>query len=214
MAVLHLTRKSMTNLDDGKNRLPLPKPPLLLNGQVIQEVQSYKYLGVQINAQLCWKEQVQRAVANATKWLLQYRRITRPATRTSSKLMRKLYISVALPKITYGIDIWYTPPNKKAGQTRNLGSARALHQLQRAQRIASLAIIGALRMTPTDFMDAHAGLPPIELALAKATHRAMIRLLTLPDTHLLHPLIVSTRENLPSKHLSPIASLLQIFKLH
>ena len=42
----------------------------------------------------------------------------------------------------------------------------------------SLAIIGALRMTPTDFTDAHAGLLPIELAIAKATER----LLTLPDT--------------------------------
>lgn len=118
-AILHLTRKTTTDPEDNNNRIPLPRPPLTINDQTIAEVQSYKYLGIQIDAQLRWKEQAQRAVANATKWLLQYRRLTRPSTGTSARLMRQLYISVALPKITYGLDIWYTPPCKKPGQTRN-----------------------------------------------------------------------------------------------
>ena len=114
---------------------------------------------------------------------------------------------------TYGLDIWYTPPIKKPGQTRNSGSAGALRQLQKVQRIASLAIVGALRSTPTDFLDAHAGLLPIELALLKATHRAMTRMMTLPNTHPLHPMIAYTKENPPRKHHSPIATLLKTFKL-
>ena len=137
------------------------KPPLLVDGQTITEVQSYKYLGLIINVQLRWKEQAQRVVANATKWLLQYRRLIRPSTGTSARLMQQLYLSVALPKITYGLDIWYTPASKRPGQTRNTRSARELHQLQKTQRIASLAIIGALRTTPINFVDAHAGLLPI-----------------------------------------------------
>lgn len=87
-----------------------PPPPLTVDGQAITIVQSYKYLGVQIDTQLRWNEQVQRVVVNTTKWLLQYRRLTRPSSRTSTRLMQQLYISVALPKITYGLDIWYTPP--------------------------------------------------------------------------------------------------------
>ena len=212
-AVLHFTRKTMMDPEDENNRIPVPKPPLTIGGQTIEEVQSYKYLGIQIDAQLRWKEQAQRAVANATKWLLQYRRLTRPTTGTSSRLMRQLYIAVALPKITYGLDIWYIPPSKKAGQTKNSGSAGALRQLQKVQRIASLAINGALRMTPTDFLDAHAGLLPIEFALLKAAHRATIRLLTLPDTHPLYGIVKSTRDSPPTRHLSPIASLIKTFKL-
>jgi hypothetical protein len=107
--------------------------------------------------QLRWKEQAQRTVANATKWLLQYRRLTKPSTGASAKLMRRLYVSVVLPKITYGLDVWYIPPNKRAGQTKNSGSSAALRQLQKTQRIATLAITGTLRSTPTDFADAHAG---------------------------------------------------------
>ena len=129
-AVLHLTRKTRADPNDNISRIPLEKPPLTLNGQVIAEVQSYKYLGIQIDAQLRWKEQVQRTVANATKWLLQYHRLTRPSSGTCAKLMRHLYIAVALPRITYGLDVWYTPPRKKAGQTRNSGSAAALRQLK------------------------------------------------------------------------------------
>jgi ribonuclease HI len=212
-AVLHLTRRTTEDPEDTTSRISLPKPPLIVDNQTIAEVQSYKYLGVQIDTQLRWKEQVQRAVSNATKWLLQYRRLTRPSSGTNARLMRQLYISVALPKITYGLDIWYTPPTKRAGQTRSTGSAAALRQLQKTQRIATLAIIGALRTTPTDFADAHAGLLPIELALLKATHRATIRLLTLPPTHPLHSVVNKTRHNPPKKHASPIANLLRTFKL-
>ena len=213
-AVLHLTRKTTADPKDNRNRIPLTRPPLTVNGQVIKEVLSYKYLGVQIDAQLRWKEQAQRAIANATKWLLQFRRLTRPSTGTSAELMRQLYLAVALPKITYGLDVWYTPLNKRAGQTKNSGSAAVLRQLQKTQRIATLAITGALRTTPTDFADVHAGVLPIELALLKATHRALTRLLTLPPTHPLHSIVTHTKNNPPRKHASSFANLLRIFKMN
>ena len=152
---------------------------------------------------------------NATKWLLQYGRLTRPSSGTSAKLMRQLYISVTLPKITYGLDIWYTPPTKVAGQTRNSGSTGVLHQLQKVQHIALLAIVGALCTTPTDFLDAHTGLLPIKLTLLKASHRATIRMLTLPPTHPLATIVSSIKSNpnLSQKHSSPLANLIRIFKL-
>ena len=113
-AILHLSRKTTLDLEVDNHRIPLYRPALMVNGQIIKEVSSYKYLGVQIDAQLRWKEQAQQAIANTTKWLLQFRRLTRPSSGTCSKLMRQLYLAVALPKITYGLDIWYTPPNKRA----------------------------------------------------------------------------------------------------
>ena len=212
-AILHLTRKTRIDPEDDSKRIPLEKPLLIVNNKTIGEVQFFKYLGILIDAQIRWKEQVNRAVANATKWLLQFRRLTRPSTGTSARLMRQLYISVALPKITYGLDIWYTPPNKRPGQTKNSGSAGVLCQLQKIQRIATLAITGALRTTPNDFADAHAGLLPIELALQKATHRAAIRILTLPSKHPLHSIVQQVKASPPQRHASPIANLLRIFNL-
>ena len=184
----------------------------VVSGQRIQQVSSFKYLGVQVDMQLNWKEQAQQATANTTKWIPQYRRLTRPTTGVSNKLMRQLYLAVALPKITYGLDIWYSPPLKPPGATRNTGSVGTLRCLQKVQCTATLAITGALRTTPTDLLDAHAGVLPMELALAKVCHRAMVRMLTLPDTHPLQQLINKARRHAPSKHQGPIDHLLKTLK--
>src|SRR5258707_11967569 len=99
------------------------------------------------------------------------------------------YLTVALPKITYRIDVWYTPPNKLAEATRNAGSVGMLKSLQLLQRITTLAITGALRTTPTDLLKAHMGVFPLKLTLLKTCHRATVSLLMLPTTHPLHSLI-------------------------
>lgn len=78
-AILHLSRKTTLDPEVDNHRIPLYRPALMVNGQIIKEVSSYKYLGVQIDAQLRWKEQAQQAIANTTKWLLQFRRLTRPS---------------------------------------------------------------------------------------------------------------------------------------
>ena len=211
--VMHLSRKTSLDPDSEQGRILLERPKLTLEGQDIQEVNCFKYLGVQIDSQLRWKEQAQRATANATKWTLQYRRLTRPSTGVGPKLMRQLYLSVALPKITYGIDVWYTPPNKPAGYTKNSGSVGALHNLQKTQRLATTAITGTLRSSPMDLIDAHAGVLPMELALMKACHRSLMRTLTLRNTHPLFQIIRKAKRYPPEKHLSPLDQLLKIFKM-
>ena len=97
--------------------------------------------------------------------------------------MCQLYIVVALPKITYGIDIWYYPPNKQEGHTRNSGSVMFLCNLQKIQCIAVLTITGTLRSSPNDYIDIHANIFLLELALSKACHNAIICYLTLPETN-------------------------------
>ena len=110
---------------------------------------------------------------------------------------------------TYGIP----PPTKPTGFTKNTGSVGALQNLEKAQRIATTAITGTLRSAPTDLIDAHAGLLPMELALRKACHRAMLRCLTLPVTHSLHQVVRTAKRHPPEKHLGPLDQLLKIFKL-
>ena len=146
--MLHASQRMQADTVNPAKRICLDRPPLVIEGQLIQEVQSFKYLGIQVDAYLSWKEQAQRAAANATKWILQFRRLTRPATGVSSKLMRQLYLAVALPKIAYGIDVWYLPPHKPVGATRNVGSVGTLRALQKVQRISrSLAAYALLQLT-------------------------------------------------------------------
>jgi ribonuclease HI/endonuclease/exonuclease/phosphatase family metal-dependent hydrolase len=212
-AIVHFTRRTDPDPDSERGRIPMATPTLILEGQAVKQTECYKYLGIQIDSQLRWKEQAQRATANATKWIMQYRRLTRVNTGVGSKLMRQLYLAVALPKITYGLDVWYTPPTKPAGYTNNIGSVGVLRNLQKVQRMATTAITGTLRSTPTDLIDAHAGIFPMEIALIKACHRAIIRTLSLPDAHPLHHVIKEAKRHPPTKHLGPLDQLIKTFAL-
>ena len=211
--VLHISRKTMPDPDSANGRIPLPKPNLLLEGQLVQQVSSFKYLGIQIDANLRWKEQAQRATANATKWILQFRRLTRVSSGIKAKLMRQLYLAGALPKISYGIDVWYTPPSKPIGYTRNTGSVGALRNLEKIQRMATLAITGTLRSSPNNYVDVHANVLPMDLALLKACHNAIVRYLTLPSTNPVHQIIRNAKRNPPTRHPSPLDNLIKLLSL-
>ena len=135
-AIMHLSRKSVQDPNNNNERIPIPRPDLVLEGQIIKEVHTYKYLGILIDNWLKWKEQAQQATANTTKWILQFRRLTKPPTSIKPKLLWQLYIAVTLPKITYGLVAWYLPPNKQEGKTKQSGSITILRNLQKIQRMA------------------------------------------------------------------------------
>jgi len=212
--VMHVLKKTQPDPQREDKRIPLDRPELIVEGKTYREVSSFKYLGVRIDNKLGWTEQAQVSNASATKWIMQFKRLTRPTTGVSSKLMRQLYLSVAIPKLTYGADIWFTPPHKQTGATNNSGSVGLLNILQKTQRLATISIVGALRSTPSDLLDAHSGVLPMELMLWKSCHQALVRLLTLPKSHPLHKTIQKAKTLPPNKHLSPIDQLLEIFKLH
>jgi len=165
LAALHCTEKREKDPDrPGKTRL-LSYPELKINGKAIKSVDSYKYLGINIDRRLRWTVQMQKTISKATSYVLLFRRLTRQSIGVSANLMRKLYLSVVIPKMTYGLDVWYTPPHKLKGRKRQTGSVKALKEFKKIQRIATLAITGALRTTPNELLDSHAGLLPINLLL-------------------------------------------------
>ena len=47
--------------------------------------------------------------------------------------MRQLYISVAVPKMTYALDVWFVPPHKKEGKRNNSSSVRVLKSMGKIQ---------------------------------------------------------------------------------
>ena len=89
-AILHFTRKTSLNPESDNGCIPLHRPTLVLENQVVQEVEVYKYLGIQVDTHLRWREQAQRAMANTTKWILQFRRLTWPSTGVKARLMCQL----------------------------------------------------------------------------------------------------------------------------
>ena len=125
--------------------------------------------------------------------------------------MQRLYLAIAVPKITYAADVWYMPPQKPEGRKKSTGSVFTLQELTKVQRIALLAITGGLRTTPTDILDTHADLLPMDLVLLKSCHQAFLCICALPETHPLHEIVGNLHNHPQCKHASAIQNLLQIF---
>ena len=79
-----------------------------------------------------------------SKWVLAFRRLAQPTTGVQPKLMRQLYIAVAVPKIAYVVDMWYTPVSKMCSRQRLSRSVSITAKLATVQRMATIAITGAL----------------------------------------------------------------------
>ena len=77
--------------------------------------------------------------------------------------------------------------------------------------MATIAINGALRTTPTDILDIHAGIMPLECTMLKVCHRALVRLCTLPELHPLHQVIREYRSVHARKHRMPLHKLMDLF---
>ena len=73
--LLDLTRRKVKDLMRPQKSVPQPRPDLTLNGQIIKSMMTVKFLGLHINRELKWKEQIAVAIGkagigldNATDW--------------------------------------------------------------------------------------------------------------------------------------------------
>ena len=129
--------------------------------------------------------------------------------------MRHLYRAVGIPKLTYALEDWYDPPTKVPGKRNTAGSVAALKIMARVQRLASIAITGAIKSTATDVLDAHTDLLPMETLLKSICKRSYIRLCTLPASHPLSPLVTNGyRHRNRTCHPYPIQALAKTFNIN
>ena len=97
-------------------------PPLVLQWSVIKAQEAHKFLGVMMDQELWWSQKRIYNIAKVMKWVLAFRHLARPTTAISLYLMRQLYWAVAILKMTYAADVWFTPAYQLKGQRRSCGS--------------------------------------------------------------------------------------------
>src|SRR6266567_5827070 len=129
------------------------------------------------------------------------------------KYVRRLYISTALPKILYAVDVWCTPLHGTEVGPRTKGSVTAIKQLTTAQRAGTIAITGSLRTSPTDTLDACANTIPASLLIEKWCFKAAIHLASLPPEHPLYKPVKASANKYIRRHKAPLHNLMQITKI-
>src|SRR5690606_2316503 len=96
----------------------------------------------------------------------------------------QLYQSCVIPVADYGSEVWWN------------GQETMVAKLQKVQSAGARRITGAFRTTPTNVLDAEAGLLPATIRLNYNQTKYTVRLLTLPPTH---PLIQRLPASFPVK---------------
>ncbi|THH16336.1 hypothetical protein EW146_g4287 [Bondarzewia mesenterica] len=105
-------------------------------------------------------------------WTSQLKRLAKLSTGIKPALLRQLYVGVAIPKMMYAADVWCTPIYETEGGKKARGSVGTATALTRVQRTVARTILGGLSSSPTDALEAHANLLPIELLINKLCQRA------------------------------------------
>jgi ribonuclease HI len=181
----------------------------------VKSVKAYKSLGVQLEPNLRWAIHESNALASSSAWVNLIRRLSRISKGISVKLLRQLYIAVAVPRMTYAADLWFTPPYKaKVTSKRRQGSVKFTDKIRSIQRRALITILGSMRTTAGDFLDAHAFVLPVHLLFLKICHRASVRLATLPSSHPLYKPVRRAAKTFVKKHKSSLHHIFHASKVN
>ena len=187
--------------------------PLTLLDTTLKPAANTKYLGVYLNQHLNWDTQRNYAIEKGTKWTAQIRRATAPSWGLTPKHARQLYISVAIPRILYAVDVWGVRLKRDATSQIAGKISQSNNKLASVQRAGTLAITGGLRSSPTDALDAHAFTLPLHLETEKHLFRSAIRIATLDPKHPLHKPAKTCASRNIKRHRSTLHELIQAFDI-
>src|ERR1700690_2196549 len=126
--LIDLTRRLGPHPTLPKRRAPPPRPDLVLRGRVIKAMPCVTFLGVKIDQELRWKEQGAKAIAKGQDWGAKMGRLARVSRGVATRYLRRLYISVAAPRILYAADVFFEPRDQKTErwwQGRRKGRSRS-----------------------------------------------------------------------------------------
>ena len=202
--LLDLSRKKIMDPGRPHKRIPVPRETLVLNGQNIKSATTVKFLGLHIDRELRWKEQIAAAVGKGRNWLRQCSRLAKTSGGVSRCHMRKLYLAVVRPRMLYGADVFLRPAPWSDSFKVRKGRRAGLNKLAAIQRSVALLIVGGLRSSPTDSLNIHANLLLFQLMVDKAQFQAALRLASLPASHLLHKPVSQAARRFVKKHHSPL----------
>ncbi|CAM1503401.1 Fc.00g081770.m01.CDS01 [Cosmosporella sp. VM-42] len=149
---------------------------------------SAKILGVVTDAKLRYKEHMARAAAKGLSAAMCLRRLKMLSPRTA----RQLFTATVAPAMDYASTVW-----------AHACGIRELSWLNRAQKVVAQAITSAFRTTATAVAEAEASIPTIGQRHARACTRLYSNLHTLPKTHPLAGLKMSSSR----RYMSPMKKL-------
>ena len=142
------------------------KPDLLINGQKIEWVDQYKYLGVTIDKDLNWNKHVNNITKKANLALLQSKSMISKKIGLSPKVCNYIYRGLILPTLTYASIVWI----------KSSDNVKHINALRKIQRRGLTMTLNAMRSTPTMGMEVMLDIRPIDIHLKQVALNSYIRM--------------------------------------
>lgn len=162
--------------------------PFTIKGEVVKPKQKAKILGVVMDAKLRFKKHMAEAATKGLTAAMCLRRLKMLSPRTA----RQLFVATVAPAMDYASVVW-----------SHARGERELTWFNRAQKMGARAITGTSRTVSTAVAEAEASLQTVDERHVLAGMRSYINIKTLPKTHPLATLKVSTSQ----RYMSPLKRL-------
>jgi ribonuclease HI len=141
---------------------------LQLFGSSVTYEKQVRYLGVTLDSTLTWNAHLQTIVDKTNKAYWACRRMVGSSWGLKPKMVAWLYTQVILPRICYGALVW----SHKAKQQTSMARLNGL------QRMAAIAVTGAMRTTPGPALDVILDWVPLHLKIEEAALLGALRLVS------------------------------------
>ena len=141
-------------------------PILFLQGEQIEVVQHFKYLGVTLDSKLTWCKHVENITNKATKTLAMCRSTIGRNWGLKPKVCRWIYISLIRPILSYASVVWLKVAIEKS----------KFCKLEKVQRQGCRLTLSAMCTTGSESMETILDIRPIEIHLKEVALKSYIRL--------------------------------------
>lgn len=164
-----------------KKRENMETPTVLIEGKEVKAKDSVRYLGVQLNSDLKFKDHVQIR-ANKSQMISSYLKKLGGQTKGMSVEGNvKLIRAVLQPSLLYGSEVWWQ------GESR--GQGYLVEQVDKAIRKVKRSALPVPRTCPNAVLDFETGIPSAETWLQELKDRDSLRLGGLRADHPLNNLV-------------------------
>lgn len=139
---------------------------LRLNDTTLTYSSQVKYLGVTLDSKLNWNAHLEQVLNKATSALWLTKKTCGMKWGLRPKMIHWIYTVVIRPRITYASLVWWPKTEEKIAQQK----------LAKIQRLACMAITGAMRSTPSKALDAMLNLLQLHQFIKDEAKASAIRL--------------------------------------
>jgi hypothetical protein len=146
--------------------------PLTLLGKELKMLGEVKYLGVILDSKLNRNQHLQKIIRKALTTFAVVRHMYGKRWGLTPSVVHWLHTRVIRPSIFHAALVWWPKVKQRSTKT----------QLGRIQRMACLAITGAMKLIPTAAMEVLLNLTPLHLLIMAEVRMALYRLHILEQT--------------------------------